>query len=139
MHSQIGVEDSHVDLLHEIGVRLASADGFHEVLDRVVVASKQQSRRNPPLGESRGRLTMNDAVPAVQQEKRMRPIGQGYFAFGACRRSFACADQCACMRLKAVSAHLAAHDCKKPARCENIIDCPHPVEVIRINPDACFA
>jgi uroporphyrinogen-III synthase len=36
MHSQIGVEDSHVDLLHEIGVRLASADGFHEVLDRVV-------------------------------------------------------------------------------------------------------
>src|SRR5215470_12098 len=36
MHSQIAVEDSHVDLLHEIGVRLASADGFHEVLDRVV-------------------------------------------------------------------------------------------------------
>jgi signal transduction protein with GAF and PtsI domain len=36
MHSQIGVEDSHVDLLHEIGVRLANADGFHEVLDRVV-------------------------------------------------------------------------------------------------------
>jgi signal transduction protein with GAF and PtsI domain len=36
MHSQIGVEDSHVDLLHEIGVRLASADGFHEVLARVV-------------------------------------------------------------------------------------------------------
>ncbi len=36
MHSQIGVEDSHVDLLHEIGVRLANADGFHEVLDRVM-------------------------------------------------------------------------------------------------------
>ncbi len=36
MHSQIGVEDSHVDLLHEIGVRLANADGFHEVLGRVV-------------------------------------------------------------------------------------------------------
>jgi uroporphyrinogen-III synthase len=36
MHSQISVEDSPVDLLHEIGVRLASADGFHEVLDRVV-------------------------------------------------------------------------------------------------------
>jgi signal transduction protein with GAF and PtsI domain len=32
----ISVEDSHVDLLHEIGVRLATADGFHEVLDRVV-------------------------------------------------------------------------------------------------------
>lgn len=36
MHSQISVEESHVDLLHEIGVRLANADGFHEVLDRVV-------------------------------------------------------------------------------------------------------
>ena len=30
------LEDSHVDLLHEIGVRLATADGFHEVLSRVV-------------------------------------------------------------------------------------------------------
>lgn len=32
----IGVEDSHVDLLHEIGVRLGTADGFHNVLSRVV-------------------------------------------------------------------------------------------------------
>ena len=30
------MEDSHVDVLHEIGVRLASADGFHDVLNRVV-------------------------------------------------------------------------------------------------------
>lgn len=30
------VEDSNVDLLHEIGVRLATADEFHEVLSRVV-------------------------------------------------------------------------------------------------------
>ena len=30
------VEDSHVDVLHEITVRLNAADGFHEVLDRVV-------------------------------------------------------------------------------------------------------
>lgn len=29
-------EESHVDLLHEIGVRLGTADGFHEVLTRVV-------------------------------------------------------------------------------------------------------
>ena len=29
-------EDSHVDALHEIGVRLAEADAFHEVLNRVV-------------------------------------------------------------------------------------------------------
>jgi signal transduction protein with GAF and PtsI domain len=36
MDALISVEDSHVDLLHEIGVRLASADGFHEVLSRVV-------------------------------------------------------------------------------------------------------
>lgn len=32
----LSVEDSHVDVLHEIGVRLGTADGFHEVLTRVV-------------------------------------------------------------------------------------------------------
>jgi uroporphyrinogen-III synthase len=32
----ISVEDSHFDLLHEIGSRLGMADGFHEVLGRVV-------------------------------------------------------------------------------------------------------
>src|ERR1700690_2557961 len=36
MDSLMTVEESHVDLLHEIGVRLSSADGFHEVLGRVV-------------------------------------------------------------------------------------------------------
>jgi len=36
MDSSSAVEDLHVDLLHEIGVRLANADGFHEVLARVV-------------------------------------------------------------------------------------------------------
>jgi signal transduction protein with GAF and PtsI domain len=36
MDHLISVEDSHVDLLHEIGVRLAQADGFHGVLTRVV-------------------------------------------------------------------------------------------------------
>src|SRR5437016_7921052 len=36
MDNLIGVEDSHVDILHEITVRLATADGFHEVLNRVV-------------------------------------------------------------------------------------------------------
>src|SRR6266566_4989837 len=36
MDAIISVEDSHVDLLHEIGIRLASADGFHEVLGRIV-------------------------------------------------------------------------------------------------------
>jgi len=36
MDRQISVEDSHVDLLHEIGVRLGTADEFHEVLNRVV-------------------------------------------------------------------------------------------------------
>jgi signal transduction protein with GAF and PtsI domain len=30
------IEDSHVDVLHEIGERLGTADGFHEVLTRVV-------------------------------------------------------------------------------------------------------
>jgi len=36
MHPSISVEDSHVEVLHEIGTRLASADGFHDVLARVV-------------------------------------------------------------------------------------------------------
>jgi signal transduction protein with GAF and PtsI domain len=36
MENLIAVEDSSVDLLHEIGGRLATADGFHEVLNRVV-------------------------------------------------------------------------------------------------------
>ncbi|HLV86577.1 MAG TPA: ANTAR domain-containing protein [Candidatus Sulfotelmatobacter sp.] len=36
MDSVLSVEDSNVDVLHEIGVRLGMADGFHEVLDRVV-------------------------------------------------------------------------------------------------------
>jgi uroporphyrinogen-III synthase len=36
MDSLLSVEDSHVDLLHEISIRLATADGFHEVLVRVV-------------------------------------------------------------------------------------------------------
>lgn len=36
MDHLISVEDSHVDLLHEIGVRLGTADGFHDVLTRVI-------------------------------------------------------------------------------------------------------
>ncbi|MBZ5680768.1 MAG: GAF and ANTAR domain-containing protein [Acidobacteriia bacterium] len=36
MDPLIAVEESHVDLLHEIGVRLGTADGFHDVLSRVV-------------------------------------------------------------------------------------------------------
>ena len=36
MDSFLSVEESHVDVLHEIGVRLGTADGFHEVLTRVV-------------------------------------------------------------------------------------------------------
>jgi uroporphyrinogen-III synthase len=36
MDSLISVEESHFDLLHEIGNRLATAEGFHDVLSRVV-------------------------------------------------------------------------------------------------------
>jgi signal transduction protein with GAF and PtsI domain len=36
MDSSITVEELQVDLLHEIGNRLATADGFHDVLTRVV-------------------------------------------------------------------------------------------------------
>lgn len=36
MDSLIAVEDSSVDVLHEIGSRLGAADAFHDVLERVV-------------------------------------------------------------------------------------------------------
>jgi signal transduction protein with GAF and PtsI domain len=36
MDTLFAIEDSHVDVLHEISVRLNAADGFHEVLSRVV-------------------------------------------------------------------------------------------------------
>jgi uroporphyrinogen-III synthase len=36
METLLSVEDSHVEVLHEIGIRLATADGFHEVLSRIV-------------------------------------------------------------------------------------------------------
>ena len=36
MDTFISVEDSHVDVLHEISERLGTANGFHEVLTRVV-------------------------------------------------------------------------------------------------------
>lgn len=36
MSLQIAIEESHVDFLHEIGFSLASADNFHQVLNRVV-------------------------------------------------------------------------------------------------------
>jgi uroporphyrinogen-III synthase len=36
MDHLISVEDSHIDVLHEIGVRLGTGDGFHEVLTKVV-------------------------------------------------------------------------------------------------------
>jgi|SRR5579862_1051248 len=36
MEPLLSVEDSHVDVLHEISLRLNAADGFHEVLSRVV-------------------------------------------------------------------------------------------------------
>src|ERR1700686_3305371 len=36
MENLIGIEESPVDLLHEISGRLTTAGGFHEVLDRVV-------------------------------------------------------------------------------------------------------
>src|SRR5437763_6334501 len=36
METFVSIEDSHVDVLHEISERLGTADGFHEVLTRVV-------------------------------------------------------------------------------------------------------
>src|SRR5438445_11585448 len=36
MSSSIPIDDSHVDVLHHTGSRIAAADGFHQALDRVL-------------------------------------------------------------------------------------------------------
>src|SRR5260370_35849173 len=36
MASSISVDDSHVDVLHHTVSRIASADGFHQALDRIL-------------------------------------------------------------------------------------------------------
>jgi signal transduction protein with GAF and PtsI domain len=77
----LSVEDSHVELLHEIGVRLASADGFHEVLTRVVEFASALVKCDSCLiyvleGEELVLRASKNSHPDVVDRLRLR-LGQG--------------------------------------------------------------
>src|SRR5271154_2917454 len=81
MDHLISVEDSHVDLLHEIGVRLATADGFHEVLTRVVDFSSALVKCDACLiyvleGEDLVLRASKNPHPEVVDRLKLR-VGQG--------------------------------------------------------------
>ncbi len=81
MDSLIGVEDSPLELLHEIGGRLATADGFHDVLDRVVEFASALVKCDSCLiyvldGDHLVLRASKNAHPDVVDRLRLR-VGQG--------------------------------------------------------------
>ncbi len=81
MDSLIGIEDFPVDLLHEIGGRLATAGGFYEVLDRVVEFATALVKCDSCLiyvleGEDLVLRASKNAHPEVVDRLKLR-VGQG--------------------------------------------------------------
>lgn len=81
MENLIWVEDSPVDLLHEIGARLGTADGFHEVLGRVVEFASALVKCDSCLiyvleGETLVLRASKNAHPDVVDRLELR-VGQG--------------------------------------------------------------
>ena len=81
MDTLLSVEDSHVDVLHEIGVRLARADGFHLVLTRVVDFASALVKCDSCLiyvleGEDLVLRASKNPHPEVVDRLRLR-LGQG--------------------------------------------------------------
>src|SRR5712672_4567358 len=81
MDSFISVEDSNIDLLHEIGVRLATADEFHDVLTRVVEFASALVKCDSCLiyvleGEELVLRASKNAHPDVVDRLKLR-VGQG--------------------------------------------------------------
>src|SRR6202521_2023550 len=81
MDNLIGVEDSPVDLLHEIGGRLATAGGFHDVLDRGVEFASALGKCDSCLvyvleGEELVLRASKNAHPDVVDRLKLR-VGQG--------------------------------------------------------------
>jgi signal transduction protein with GAF and PtsI domain len=81
MDSLIWVEDSPVDLLHEIGIRLAKVGGFHEVLARVVEFASALVKCDSCLiyvleGERLVLRASKNAHPDVVDRLKLR-VGQG--------------------------------------------------------------
>lgn len=81
METLIGIEDSPVDLLHEIGVRLTGSGEFHEVLERVVEFSTALVKCDSCLiyvleGEDLVLRASKNAHPDVVGRLKLR-VGQG--------------------------------------------------------------
>jgi signal transduction protein with GAF and PtsI domain len=81
MDPLLSSDDSHVELLHEIGIRLASADGFHEVLSRVVEFASVLVKCDSCLiyvleGEDLVLRASKNSHPDVVDRLRLR-LGQG--------------------------------------------------------------
>src|ERR1700676_42630 len=81
MDPLLSADDSHVELLHEIGIRLASADGFHEVLSRVVEFASVLVKCDSCLiyvleGEDLVLRASKNAHPDVVDRLKLR-VGQG--------------------------------------------------------------
>jgi uroporphyrinogen-III synthase len=81
MDPLLSADDSHVELLHEIGIRLASADGFHEVLTRVVEFASVLVKCDSCLiyvleGEDLVLRASKNSHPDVVDRLRLR-LGQG--------------------------------------------------------------
>jgi signal transduction protein with GAF and PtsI domain len=81
MDTLSGVEDSPVDFLHEIGARLATADGFHEVLNRVVEFASALVKCDSCLiyvleGEQLVLRASKNAHPDIVDRLKLR-VGQG--------------------------------------------------------------
>jgi uroporphyrinogen-III synthase len=77
----ISVEESHVDVLHEIGARLATADGFHEVLIRVVEFASEMVKCDSCLiyvleGDELVLRASKNPHPEVVDRLKLR-VGQG--------------------------------------------------------------
>jgi uroporphyrinogen-III synthase len=81
MESLINVEVSSIDVLHEIGGRMASAGGFHEVLDQVVEFASALVKCDSCLiyvleGEELVLRASKNAHPDVVDRLKLR-VGQG--------------------------------------------------------------
>src|SRR6202165_2284609 len=81
METIIGIEDSSVDFLHEIGGRLTTAEGFHAVLDRVVEFASALVKCDSCLiyvleGEDLVLRASKNAHPDVVDRLKLR-VGQG--------------------------------------------------------------
>lgn len=81
MENLVWVEDSPVDVLHEISGRLAKSGGFHEVLDRVVEFASDLVRCDSCLiyvieGEHLVLRASKNAHPDVVDRLKLR-VGQG--------------------------------------------------------------